>query len=265
MKIDFRTPICGVRPAVLKQLFRGGRYHQFSINEAIKAFGESETDARKRLKNLHSEGWINEEGVLSGREDHVPGMWELTESGLRLAAMPMVKRFPISEGREIVKRVIEVAQQMNGEPWNSNRITKIILLGSVLTGKDTDDAGDVDLDVITHVRKDIPREELHRLAEVENEGRANKLNLYHWGDVLLVRRIKKVSRRIHIVGGEIKPEWPQRVVYEFDNVTGKEIPADYNQSTAKVGKTSTHFDSKILFSLMPILLLSNSVIVFSEL
>jgi predicted nucleotidyltransferase len=216
MKIDYRTPICGVLPAVLKRLFRGHEYYPFSIKEAAKVFGESEADARKRLKCLHSEGWVNAEGVLSDREDHVPGVWTPTENGLRLAAMPMVKRFSVSEGRDIVKRVIEVVQQANSEPCNSQRITKIILFGSVFVGKDTDDAGDVDLDVTIHVRKDIPSEELHRLAELENEGRSHNLNLFHWGRVLLDRRIKKVSRRISLLAGIIDPEWPQKVVYQFN-------------------------------------------------
>jgi len=221
MKIDYRTPICGVRPAVLKRLF--SRYYRFSIKEATKAFGESEIDARRRLNCLYNGGWIHAEGVLSDQEERVSGVWELTENGFRLAAMRMIKRFPVSEGREIVKQVIETAQRMNSEPWNSQRVTKITLLGSVLTGKDTDDAGDVDLDVITCARKDIPIEELHKLVEVEKKGRAN---LYHREDVLLVRRIKKVSRRIHVVGGDIKPEWPKRAVYQFDSMTGKEIPTD---------------------------------------
>ena len=179
MKIDHRTPICGVLPVVLKRLFRWRRHYLFSIKEAAKAFGESETHARKRLKCLHNEGWINAEGVLSDQEAHVPGVWKPTENGFRLAAMQMVKRFPVSEGRKIVKRVIEVAQQANGEPWNSQRIIKIILFGSVLTGKDSDDAGDVDLHVIIHVRKDIPSEELSRLAEAEREDREYHPNLFH--------------------------------------------------------------------------------------
>jgi predicted nucleotidyltransferase len=224
MKIDYRAPICGVLPAVLRRLFWGRGYYLFSIKEAAKAFGESEADARKRLKCLYSEGWINAEGVLSDREDHVSRVWMPTENGLRLAAMPMVKRFSVSEGREIVKRVIEVTQQTNSEPCNSQRITKIILFGSILTGKDTDDAGDVDLDVTIRVRKDIPSEELHRLAELENEGRAYHPNLYHWGGILLDRRIKKVSHRISLLAGTIDLEWPQRVVYQFDNAAGKEIP-----------------------------------------
>jgi hypothetical protein len=65
--------------------------------------------------------------VLRNQEDHVPGV-----------------------------RVIEVAQQANGEPWNSRRIVKIVLFGSVLTGKDTDGAGDVDLDVTIRVRDCLP-------------------------------------------------------------------------------------------------------------
>jgi predicted nucleotidyltransferase len=208
---------------VLKRLFHGRGRYLFSIKEAAKAFGESEADACKRLKCLHSGGWINAEGVLSDQENHVPGVWIPTEKGLRLAAMQMVKRFPVSEGREIVKRVIEVARQANGESCNSQRITKIILFGSVLVGKDTDDAGDVDLDVTIHVRKDIPSEELRRFAELENEGRTYDLNLFHWGRVLLERRIKKVSRRISILAGIIDPKWPQRVVYQFDSKAEKEI------------------------------------------
>jgi predicted nucleotidyltransferase len=140
--------------------------------------------------------------------------------------MQMVKRFPVNEGREIVKRVIEVARQANSEPWNSQRVTKIILFGSVFTGEDTDDAGDVDLDVTIQVRHDVPREERYRLAEVEKEGRAYHPNLFHWGSVLLYRRIKKVSRRISLLKGIIEPEWPQRVVYQFDSTTGKEVPTD---------------------------------------
>jgi predicted nucleotidyltransferase len=226
MKIDYRTPICGVLPSVLKQLFHKHGNYSFSVKEAAKAFGESETAARERLKCLHSEGWTDAEGVLIGHKEHVPGLWMPTDNGLRLAATPMLKRFPVSEGREIVKRVIEVAQEENSKPWNSKRITKIVLFGSVLVGKDTDDAGDVDLDVTTSIRKDIPYEEMCRLAKLENEGRVHNLNLFYWGDILLARRIKKVSRRISLLAGIINPDWPQRVIYQFDSEAEEEILTD---------------------------------------
>jgi len=215
-KIDRRVPICGIRPAVLKRLFLANRNYMFSLQMAAKVFGESESDARKRLHNLHCEGWIDAEGMITEHEgQHYPGLWQPTEKGMRLSAMPMnIKRFPVSEGRKIVEQVIKLATQINTEDHNSHRIETIILFGSVLTGHDNDDAGDVDLWVDTRLRRDISLEEVRELARRESEGRAYRQTYYHWGSILLLRRIKKISPRISLVN-HIEPEYPQKVVYQF--------------------------------------------------
>src|SRR5690242_19291650 len=158
MKIDRTEAICGVSPAILKRLINR---EYFSTLTAMADLKLAEPWASETLIALMREGWI--EHVRSN--DHVDH-WRSSDQGNRLAATRLIKRFPVREGRAIVERVAAEARLINADQESSCRIAEILLFGSVLTGADDDDAGDIDL-VVKVARRQLPETELKRLQQAE--------------------------------------------------------------------------------------------------
>src|SRR3990167_6431446 len=107
------------------------------------------------------DGWI----AYAGCEGHID-FWRTVEKAHRLGATRLIKRFPIIEGRRIARKIVEEARLINSDPSSSCRITEVILFGSVLTGDENGDAGDIDL-VVETGRRSLGKEEMRRITDAE--------------------------------------------------------------------------------------------------
>ena len=175
----------------------------------------AEPGISQTLRQLMRGGWIQ----YAGSHDHIDE-WEIAEKGRRLCATSLIKRFPIAEGRAAAERVIAEARAVNADPASSRRVTGIILFGSVLTGKDEDDAGDVDL-VVEVCRRRLDAETLERLETAEKADMPSSLRfldqLFYASNQIL-RRIKKVSNKISLHRKDELEELgaPCRTIYSYD-------------------------------------------------
>lgn len=222
MKIDRTEAICGVSPAILKRLINR---EYFSTLTAMADLKLAEPWASETLIALMREGWI--EPVRSN--DHVDH-WRSSDQGNRLAATRLIMRFQVREGRAIVERVAAEARLINADQESSCRIAEILLFGSVLTGADDDDAGDIDL-VVKVARRQLPETELKRLQQAEKAQMPPSLDFFQRQfrvENQLLRRIKKVSRRIGLhPESDIASTGAQfRQIYAFDLAVEVERVAD---------------------------------------
>lgn len=220
MWIDRNEPICGVRPALLKKLFRRD---VFDTVTAMTELGLVEPDASRMLVALERDEWVTYDGCI----DYVD-RWRTHEKAHRLCATPLIKRFPISEGRRIAAQVVEEARRINRDPACSRRVTAITLFGSVLTGREEDDAGDIDL-VVDIRQRNLAEEESQIIKLAEAAAMPASLDftqrLYRVENQIR-RRLKKVSSKISLherhdldVTGA-----PHCLLYSYDIEREREIP-----------------------------------------
>src|ERR1041385_1629360 len=180
MKINAREPICGLRPALVKRLAK--EYEPFSLAFAADILGLPEQVAEEKMQELCDAGYMTADA----------DRWHATELGIRLANAKLnVKRFPRSQGMEIVQRVIAEAERINRER-HSRCIAKIILFGSCLTADDNELIGDVDLIVVVEPRQELPRAERDELERRELNERyfVNVIERAVWHQTRLLKRIK---------------------------------------------------------------------------
>lgn len=150
--------------------------------------------------------------------------------GHRLAASRLISRFPISQGRALLPKIIETARRLNADPHASHRISSIFLFGSVLTGEDDADAGDIDLVVDTRRRK-IAKELMGALIEAEERAMPGHMGFrdrLHRQHNELCRAIKKVSNKISLHGfGDVEVfSAAYRELYRYDVDTEAETSVD---------------------------------------
>ncbi len=222
MNIDRETPICGVKPVLLKALVR---HDCFDTLKAMLLLGVPEPRISTTLRDLVEAGWISWGGELDGIDQ-----WQPTSLGRRLAASPLIRRFPISQGRALLPKVTQTARTLNANPNASHRITAIFLFGSLLTGNDDGDAGDIDL-VVRVSRRKLPEEQLTRLIEAERKIMPPHLDFFqrlHRQVHDLERAIKQVSSKISLHDfSDIEAfSAPYRQLYLYDVETEAEIVPD---------------------------------------
>jgi len=222
MRLEHGEMICGLRPAKLKTLFRR---ESFSTPIAMRELDLNEPFASQTLLALHDEGWIS----WLGTRDFID-RWFVASRGRRLVATKLMKRFPVKEGREIVERVIEKVASINQDPDISHRVTSVRLFGSVLTGREDDLAGDVDL-VVDIARRRLPKADMTRIEAIERAGAPSSfdgLQRWFWSERHSFQQIKKVSSRISIhPASDLRAIGaPHRTVYRYDIGREREIPFD---------------------------------------
>lgn len=222
MRVDREQAICGVKPAELKRLLQR---EAFSTVDAALEFGLSEPALSMAMRDLERGGWIE----WRGRDRHID-LWRTADKGLRLCATRLIRRFPVPEGRAIVQRVLDKAREINADPHRSRRIVRIILFGSVLTGHDNEDAGDIDL-VIEVERRRLDQAVFEALEKAEAKGWPSSLSFVdRFGRVRadMLRELKRLSPRIslHVDHDLTATGAPHRIVYAYDLDTECEQPAD---------------------------------------
>lgn len=222
MKIDPNELICGVRPALLKQLLKS---EEFTTPDAMLVLGLSEPFASQTLLALHEKGWIR----YVETSDFID-YWKRASKGTRLVATKLIKRFPVAEGRAILPKIVELAREINADPDIFTRITEIRLFGSVLTAGDNETAGDIDLVVCTRWRE-VSSEEKKRLFKLVQDAMplsASFSDTDDWATRLVLRRVKKLSPRIslHFEGDLALEGVCFTSLYSYDAKLEKELVPD---------------------------------------
>jgi predicted nucleotidyltransferase len=212
-----------VWPVLLKALMR---HERFDTPRAMLMLGVAEPQVSETLRRLAEEGWVSWEGD----REHVDH-WRSMPLGHRLAASRLIRRFPIEQGRALLPKIVEAARNLNANPEASHRIGEIFLFGSILTGEDDGDAGDIDLVVHVHRRR-LPDDRLNALIAAEEQKMPRHLDFYHRLNRQaedLQRAIKKVSSKISLHGFSDVETYgaPHRQLYRYDVETEAEAPADH--------------------------------------
>ena len=104
-------------------------------------------------------------------------------------------RFGIEEGQAIVSQAVEMARALNAEPFNSERITKMILFGSVLVPDGRTDAGDVDLVVETSKRQFTNPDFAAKCKEFDFADAPDSMGFFarlNWPTYRLMKAIKRM-------------------------------------------------------------------------
>jgi hypothetical protein len=177
----------------------------------------------------------------------------------RLVAMKFIKRFPVSEGRKIVEQLIAKAREINADETISHRITELCLFGSVLTGNDDDDAGDVDMAITMGYRR-LPEGELAKIQSAEQNRAPRRLNFLGrmgWSIRESEKKLVGISHRVSLHGYSdlVKTGTTFATVYKFDVEADQEVECDKrwcrfdvddNDATG-LQSTSTDDDPKMQF------------------
>lgn len=222
MDIDARKPIAGIKPALLKRLFRKER---FDTPTAMKWLQCEEPEITRKLCTLEREGWITFDGTLEAVD-----YWRPAEKGRRLRATGLrLKRIPVAEGRRLLGLLVEEARAINVDPACSRRVESIRVFGSVLNDEPDCMIGDVDV-VAEIKRRTLPEGALKTLEDAENARRPGRggLEWYAWSDMQLFRRLAAVSRYIslHTEGDLRATAAPYQQVYAYDLARECEVEID---------------------------------------
>jgi len=187
--------------------------------------GMAEPHISETLRQLADAGWVSWDGDRESIDQ-----WRSTSLGHRLAASRLIRRFPISQRRALLPKIVEAACTLNANPSASHRIAEIILFGSILTGQDHEDAGDVDL-VVHVVRRKLPEKALNAQIETEERAMPQSLDFFqrlNRQENDLKRAIKKVSNKISLHGFSDVEIFsaPHRQLYRYDVETETEMVPD---------------------------------------
>jgi predicted nucleotidyltransferase len=188
MKVDAVKLISGIKPAVLKGLLRKDR---FDTPTAMNWLGLDEPEVTTTLKSLQKSGWIEFEGTSESIDYWRPG-----NKGQRLTATRLLKRISAAEGRQILDRFVDEVRAINADPTKSRRVKTVLLFGSLLTGSQDGSIGDIDV-VVEIGRRDLTERARKVLEKAEKLSKPAGLNLsdsLHWPEILVRRRLAKVSR-----------------------------------------------------------------------
>ncbi|RYY18164.1 MAG: nucleotidyltransferase domain-containing protein [Alphaproteobacteria bacterium] len=229
MQIDRESPICGVKPVRLKALMQLDR---FSTPTAMAVLKMPETKISDTLTQLGKAGWISWGGTR-----HDVDLWSSMPLGHRLAASRLIRRFPVSQGRALLPKIVETARRLNADPHASHRICGIILFGSVLTGEDDGDAGDIDL-VVDTGRRRLPSDTIKALIAAEERAMPEHLGFHarlYRQHADLCRAIKKVSNKISLHGfGDVRAfSAVYRELYRYDVDIESETAVDAEMKLAQ--------------------------------
>lgn len=222
MKLDPNEPIVGLRPAMLKALLRRD---VFDTPTAMKMLSLDEPRATSTLVTLQNEGWIE----FKSTRDFVD-WWCTGSRGRRLVATRLLKRIPAAEAYRIVDALIAEARAVNADPAKSRRVTSIRIFGSVLTARESEDVGDVDV-VVDVRRRNLAKPDLEGLEREEKRDMPQSLSFIaelYWPERRIKRHLARVSRWLsfHEASDIDDLGAPYRVAYAFDLDAEREVEQD---------------------------------------
>jgi hypothetical protein len=222
MRINRDEPIHGLRPSVLKALFRR---QQFNTPTAMRLLGLDEPEVSRRLAAMAADDWIG----LEETHDYVD-FWLTKPKASRLVASRLLKRFPVAEGRRIAAAVVAEACAINADPSFSHCCTALFLFGSILTADDSADAGDINLMVEIRRRtlspKMLDRIESAEMAQASDAG--SPIQRLFWPQHRILSRLKSISNKISLHGpDDLKIVGARfRQIYAYNPAVRREVPFD---------------------------------------
>ena len=207
MTINHRIPICGVRPAILKRLFTRD---VVTVERIATATDKTPAEAEALAAELMAAGY------LAARDDDG---WRVEPLGWRLAASPLINRFPVEVGRRLVEEMIAEAARIEADPTHSEIVEQIVLFGSLLNGSEDGLIGDVDVAVTTAQRwlGDSDRQQIAHQAEIDATCPVSYLNDWNkqrrWPRDRTLRRLKRRDRRISLHFPQDAERTTHRLIY----------------------------------------------------
>jgi hypothetical protein len=187
LKIDPKTPIAGLRPAVLKRVFTRGHFTTYNFANTTKLKAAAATAKLEELVDL---GWVKPHPRYAAE-------WVATDVGDRLAATPLIPPISVRRARELLDKVIAAAEAVNADPTHSYVVERLALFGSLLDAPEDGWVGDVDL-AFELQRRDLDPAEKERVWDAEViTAPSGGVTMYFW-PAERVRRRLKVGRSVSL-------------------------------------------------------------------
>jgi hypothetical protein len=137
MYIDPKQPIAGLRPGVLKRIFK--RKHGFFMTRQFAEItGLGLAEAITTLDELERLGWIT-------RDPRLTVAWHTSQMGDYLAQAWLLPPMTVAEARGLVHQVIAAAEAINAEPGHWFAVGRLVLLGDLRDAPDDAKIAEVDL------------------------------------------------------------------------------------------------------------------------
>jgi hypothetical protein len=215
MRVDWNQSICGLPARTAQAVLRDATAGTAGLSVA-RVEAMLHITARKAARLI---GMLVADGWLVKESSH----WIPTLKGGGLINAHRSPRIPLTKGRDIARQAAELAAAINRSDAWSWQIERVILFGSVLTGQDGDDVGDVDL-VIECSRRDLIEAERERRRDYEEATAAR--SWFHSsttrstirlqaGHEIILRNFLKLAPRYVSLNQKIEdPSWPHDVLYQ---------------------------------------------------
>jgi hypothetical protein len=210
LQIDPKTPIAGLRPAVLKRVFRRGEFH---IETFAKEAGIPLTDAPAKLRELAKLGWVE-------RDRKSPDWWSITELGGRLAAASLLPPISVVRACELAHEVISAAEAVNHDPSFTRLVSRLVLFGSLVTTPAGGQVGDVDV-AVEVVRRELDDDRHAALYAEELQTCPSGTLPYFWCMDRVIRRLRGRKVSLHWMQDFDAIKAPGVTVYRWDREAGR--------------------------------------------
>jgi len=211
LNIDPKTPIAGVRPAVLKRVFRRGEFH---VETFAKEAGVPLSEAPAKLRALARLGWVE-------RNPKSAQWWRITAMGARLAGSTLLPPISVVRGRDLTQQVIDAAEAVNQDPSFTHLVSRLVLFGSLLTAPVDGKIGDVDI-AFELVRRELDddRDDALRTAEL-SFAPPGFWPYYFWAEQRVVRKLRKRSVSLHTIDDFDAIKASGFTIYSWDRESGR--------------------------------------------
>jgi hypothetical protein len=209
MNVDPKTPIAGLRPAVLKRVFARAK---FSAAEFRRLAGVS--DAEPKLLELADLGWVE-------RDPQAAWRWMTTEQGARLAAASLLPPMKVEAARDLVRQVVAAAEAVNADATHFYAVQRLVLFGSLLDAAADRSVGDADIgyELVRREPDDAKSQDLAS-AELELMPSSFKMPSYFWHSERVLRQFK-VHRKValHMLREVQELKIANVVIYDREDAT----------------------------------------------
>ncbi len=189
--------------------------------------GQDEPQVTNDFKGLQKSGWIEFEGI--GESIRLLAR-NAREQGTAADGNWPVKTHFRRRRTSDVDRFVDEVRAIDTNPTRSRRVKNILLFGSLLTGSRDGSIGDIDV-VLEIGRRDLTdsaRRVLEKAEKLFKPGGLNLSDSLHWPEILIRRRLAKVSRYLSFhPKSDLQIETTSyQEVYSFDLQRDCELPPE---------------------------------------
>jgi hypothetical protein len=212
MKIDPKTLIAGLLPAVLKRLFK---LREFDLQTFAKTTGVARADAPAKVIELIVHGWIVP-------HPSIRDLWETTELGDRLSATPLLPAIQVARARELVRQVVAAADAVNADQSHFYIVERLALFGSVVEAPVGGTVGDIDVGYQLGLRE-LDDAKKENLLKLDGETRPRSYwPWYAWPEERVRRRLRVGLRvSLHLLQEVVSLGIDPTVFYLWDRDAGR--------------------------------------------